>query len=149
MSKLQLDSNGRQNGKFLPGHSGNPSGRPRSDQTIKELARQHTAVAMNTLVKIAENPKVSANARVAASSVILAYGWGKPPANVSVENKQTTYVDFLLKIGEEQRQLPEHKRLTTLAAIDRTEQLIEEVMQHAEWESGGSAATLALADDAC
>ena len=38
---------------WKPGQSGNPSGRPRGDHKIQELARGHGPTALDVLVKIA------------------------------------------------------------------------------------------------
>ena len=67
----------RRAGRFLPGHSGNPSGRPKVVAHIQELARQHAPQALATLVEIARSG-VSENARVAAACALLDRGYGKP-----------------------------------------------------------------------
>ena len=43
------------NGRFQPGRSGNPGGRPRAAHSIQELARQHAPEAIKTLADIAKN----------------------------------------------------------------------------------------------
>ena len=48
-----------QTGRFAPGQSGNPSGRPKRDEDIAALARTHTEDAIAVLVSIAENPKAN------------------------------------------------------------------------------------------
>ena len=65
-------------GQFAPGISGNPTGRPKADRTIQELARAHTAEALEALVEIATGGR-SESARVAASVALLDRGWGRPP----------------------------------------------------------------------
>jgi hypothetical protein len=62
---------------FQPGQSGNPSGRPKRDREIEELARQHTEAAIRTLVEICSNPKAPPAARVSAATVLLDRGRGK------------------------------------------------------------------------
>src|SRR5215217_1094619 len=64
-------------GKWLPGQSPNPGGRPKNVTDIRELAREHTATAIAALLEIAENGKQEA-ARVSAASAILDRAWGKP-----------------------------------------------------------------------
>jgi hypothetical protein len=59
--------------RFQPGQSGNPTGRPKRDREIEELARQHTPAAIAALVEA-----LNGKDRVAAANVLLAYGWGKP-----------------------------------------------------------------------
>ena len=40
----------RHAGMFKPGQSGNPSGRPKSDKTIRDLAKIHTEDALKNLI---------------------------------------------------------------------------------------------------
>src|SRR5947208_11133063 len=42
-------------GQWLPGSSPNPGGRPKIIEDIRDLAREHTETAINTLVQIAES----------------------------------------------------------------------------------------------
>lgn len=59
------------------GVSGNPGGRAKADHRIKELAKERTELALNTLAEIAESGK-NEGARVAAATALLDRGWGKP-----------------------------------------------------------------------
>jgi hypothetical protein len=47
-------------------------------EEVQRLAREHTTVAVKTLVGIAQSAKSPAAARVSAASVLLDRGWGKP-----------------------------------------------------------------------
>ena len=47
---------------FKPGVSGNPGGRPKVLSEVRDLAREHTVAAMDTLVSIMCNEKSSAAA---------------------------------------------------------------------------------------
>src|SRR3954468_2798965 len=78
-------------GKFLPGVSGNPSGRPAIVSEIQALARSHTASAINTLVEIMQSASTAASARVAAAVALLDRGYGRPTSAVIVE---TVVQDF-------------------------------------------------------
>lgn len=59
------------------GQSGNPGGRPKVVGEIRDLARQHTATAIDTLVQVCKSGE-SESARVAAAQVLLDRGWGRP-----------------------------------------------------------------------
>lgn len=65
-------------GRWLPGQSGNPSGRPQAAYRISDLAKQHTEEALATLVEICRNKEAPPGARVNAATVLLDRAWGKP-----------------------------------------------------------------------
>ncbi len=67
------------NGRFQPGRSGNPGGRPKSTHSIQELARKHAPEALDVLVQIMLNEKAPPNARVAAANTLLDRAYGKAP----------------------------------------------------------------------
>ena len=62
-------------GGWLPGRSGNPGGRPAVARNIQELARQHGPDAIAALVAALGSPRE----RVAAATVLLDRGFGRPP----------------------------------------------------------------------
>jgi len=66
-------------GKFAPGKSGNPTGRPKDVAEVVALARTYTAEAVSGLAAIARDKKAPAAARVTAWTGLLDRGWGKPP----------------------------------------------------------------------
>ena len=70
---------------FKKGQSGNPGGRPKVIAEVKELAREHTGAAIETLVSIMTNPKSAPAARVSAANSLLDRGYGKPPQHITGE----------------------------------------------------------------
>jgi len=64
-------------GRWLPGSSPNPGGRPKVVEDIRALAREHSPVAIQTLRDIAEKGKQE-SARVAAAVALLDRAYGKP-----------------------------------------------------------------------
>jgi hypothetical protein len=67
----------RQNGTYLPGVSGNPSGMSRALVEVTDLARQYAPEAIAALVQIATGGE-SESARVAAATALLDRGYGRP-----------------------------------------------------------------------
>jgi hypothetical protein len=66
---------------FQPGQSGNPGGRPKGADGVRDLARQHTEAAVEALAHIARYGEKEA-ARVAAATALLDRAWGKPTQSV-------------------------------------------------------------------
>jgi len=91
---------------FKPGFSGNPLGRPKSDATIKELARTQTEAALNTLAEIMQNPKAPPSARVHAASALLDRGWGKPSQYIESMQVGTTLHDLFQRAREMEYRYP-------------------------------------------
>ena len=60
-------------------------GEAQSSCGSKELARKHTAKAIETLVSIMDNPKAAPAARVSAANALLDRGYGKPPQHITGE----------------------------------------------------------------
>ena len=69
---------------FLPGVSGNPGGRPSGTKEVSALAREHTAEALQTLLRLMKSsPRDEVRARCAET--LLDRGWGRAPVSVAVE----------------------------------------------------------------
>src|SRR5262245_13821900 len=83
--------------------SPNPRGRPPMVRTVREvkaLAREHTHRAIQTLAKIAANPKAPPAARQAAASSLLDRAWGKP-ASLDLEGAEQLVIK-VIKFGDQQ-----------------------------------------------
>ena len=70
---------------FQKGQSGNPGGRPKVVAEVRELARQHTNEAVETLVSIMKSSKAAPAARVSAANALLDRGYGRPPQHITGE----------------------------------------------------------------
>lgn len=70
------------------GQSGNPGGRsPRvgpNGETVAELARAHTALAVRVLAEVCAAAPDNAH-RIAAANALLDRGWGKPKESVDLD----------------------------------------------------------------
>src|ERR1041385_1522527 len=73
--------------KFEKGQSGNPGGRPKEVAEVRELARQHTIPAINTLAAIMEDEKAPETARIAAAKELLDRGYGRASQAVSLTDE--------------------------------------------------------------
>ena len=59
------------------GQSGNPGGRPKEVAEVRELSRQYTEEAIQTLVTLMQSAKLE-RTRLAAASELLDRGYGRP-----------------------------------------------------------------------
>ena len=66
-------------GRFLPGASGNPSGRPRGAYALREQVREITPDVVKELFAIVRNDTKPTGGRVQAATVLLDRGFGRPP----------------------------------------------------------------------
>jgi hypothetical protein len=64
-------------GRWVPGASPNPGGRPAGMAEVRDLARSYTAIAIEKLAHLVQHAK-SEQACIAAASELLSRGWGKP-----------------------------------------------------------------------
>ena len=74
-----MSKGGRRSTSWKIGQSGNPGGRPTGFAVMRDLARQKTEKAINTLVSVMDGRKSPPNAQVAAAVALLDRGWGRPP----------------------------------------------------------------------
>jgi hypothetical protein len=66
---------------FQKGQSGNPGGRRKEDAAVKELAKQYTPLAIETIVHLCEHGKAEST-RLAAAIALLDRGWGRPAQSI-------------------------------------------------------------------
>lgn len=77
----------RPDGKFQPGVSGNPGGRPKTRKAVQEYAQLHTFEMIDIQASIARDRRAGKVARIMASKEVLAQGWGKPTQPVELTGK--------------------------------------------------------------
>ncbi len=65
------------------GQSGNPGGRPKEVAEVRELSRQYTDEAIQTLVTLMQSAKLE-RTRLAAASELLDRGYGRPPQAIDL-----------------------------------------------------------------
>ena len=79
------------NGQFLPGKSGNPSGKSKSTDEEKEALEEIKKLAPGVAKKMQEllnNPKVPAIAKVRILEIILERTYGKPETALKLTTAQ-------------------------------------------------------------
>jgi hypothetical protein len=105
---------------FQKGQSGNPSGRPKRDKDLAGRARQHTELALGTLVKCCQDEEAPWPARVTAASTILDRAYGKAPQTLDVNNRFTFSEQFEEFVGHlnEQRKLGHMKVINGSVAAE-------------------------------
>ena len=93
------------NGRFLPGISGNPGGRPREVGHVRELAREHSDEAIETLVDLMRHAKSDA-ARGAAAQALLDRGYGKSVAvSMDVVDEGQAHLEALQELIERRKRI--------------------------------------------
>jgi len=65
-------------GRFLPGQSGNPSGRPKVAPELRAAAQEVSIEGLKVLTGIMRDEKAPQNARITAVQAIWDRGFGKP-----------------------------------------------------------------------
>ena len=85
MSKIgdSAPQNRAGSGRFEPGKSGNPGGRPKQALSVRDAARVYSDDALSTLVEVMKDKGAPPSARVSAANGVLDRAWGKPSQPLS------------------------------------------------------------------
>jgi uncharacterized protein DUF5681 len=78
---------------WLPGQSGNPSGRPKSEHDAPALARKYTVRAVEVLGELLEDP--DSKVRGFAANALLDRGHGKPTQTVEGSSGSVTILHLI------------------------------------------------------
>ena len=98
-------------GRFLPGISGNPGGRPPEVGNVRELAREYTEEAIETLVDLMRHAKSDA-ARGAAAQALLYRDYGKSVAvSVDIVDEGQAHLDALQELADRRQRINREKTL--------------------------------------
>lgn len=73
-------------GRFIKGSSGNPRGRPKTDEEIKEALRELVPKSIEVLKEIIENKTARDQDRIRAIEVIFDRVYGRPFQQMQVED---------------------------------------------------------------
>ena len=99
-----------------PGQSPNPGGRPKIAGAVRDLARQHTQLAVETLVEICQHGE-NEMARIAAAVALLDRAWGKPTVAIEMHDNPGPDLGALI--------LEAHHRATEALAAPMTIEAID------------------------
>jgi len=80
--------------QFKRGKSGNPGGRPKVLKGVRDLARVHTARAIEVLFEIMDDESANKQARIAAAKELLDRGYGRPPQDIQVGGLEEIVIDL-------------------------------------------------------
>ena len=78
--------------QFQPGQSGNPGGRPKVPEEVKQMFREATPKACEVLCQIIGDEDARDSDRIKAAEVILDRAWGKAVQAVDVDAKNIPQV---------------------------------------------------------
>jgi hypothetical protein len=114
----------RPDGTMLPGHTANPSGRPRVVAELRDLARAHTPEAMQRLVELMQ----SKNEQTALAAVreLLDRGFGKPVQAIDKTERKVEVGALFLEAVMKANKPP------TVPGPDEA-RVIEGALPQAEW----------------
>jgi len=103
-------------GRFLPGQSGNPSGRPKVAPELRAAAQEVSIEGLKVLTGIMRDEKAPQNARINAVQAIWDRGFGKPDQQHRVSG-QINFAHLLAEYSQ-LLVLEEGGELEVLDAVD-------------------------------
>jgi hypothetical protein len=86
-------------GRFKPGQSGNPNGRPKIEPRVRRYARRYDFAMCKTLAALAQDPKVPPGERRRAAMDLISVGSGRPALVQEIANKGAPLFGVGVNIG--------------------------------------------------
>lgn len=83
---------------FAKGKSGNPGGRPKLPEELKEAFKALAPKAVETLASIMSNDNAKDSDRVRAAEVILDRGYGKPKQQTELTGEDGNAIEIVKRI---------------------------------------------------
>lgn len=80
-----MPGNRTDTGRFAPGKSGNPSGRPKVDEKVQKALKAATLDAAKTLIELMNDEDQPGKVRLQAATTILDRVYGKPSQHVDMD----------------------------------------------------------------
>lgn len=93
-------------GRFVGGNVANPRGRPKIAQEIKDLALSYSAIALNKVMEMIDNPKTKDSDRIKAIEIILDRGLGKS-VQTNVNENYSLSLEWINMIPAEELTVPQ------------------------------------------
>lgn len=91
--------------KWTKGQSGNPKGRPKVPDDVRELARMHTPAALLVQVGIMQDAEAPAAARITAAENVINRAYGKPESTTNLNvGAGAAFIDMLRYVNERRPQ---------------------------------------------
>lgn len=81
-----MPANRDKTGKFVKGKSGNPKGRPKTPQWMKEKLEELTPTALAVWEEVLNDPDAKPELRVSVAEKVLDRRFGKPKEHKEVTN---------------------------------------------------------------
>lgn len=95
-----MPANKKNTGRFKPGQSGNPNGRPKVPKEIKDMLKAATPDAAGLLIQCIHDDKCKMEIRVKAATEILDRVFGKATQPIDGKMDNTVVVQFAEEIEE-------------------------------------------------
>jgi len=90
----------KKSGRFKPGESGNPSGRPKVPKEVKELLKARSVDAVNFIVSTMQDEKAKQDLRVKCAEIIIERAYGKATQIVDVDSNSKICITLDDRLAE-------------------------------------------------